>query len=153
MSNAESNHTLSQSTQTMNRHQTNQYQFMKPIKNFPARNQLEHSMMYRNSECHPRRYALVEVNCQVQYFWKSNRIINSFIRQIISYSWHIVCRLKNAVRTGSIHRTQANAGSRYSVKTTSKSVHLFGWNIVHWQTHIHGHTNCSENISSQRFCN
>ena len=52
---------------------------------------------------------------------------------------------------------RASTVSNRIVQTASKSVHPFGWNLVHWQTHTqtdrNTQTNCSENnfITPSRF--
>ena len=52
---------------------------------------------------------------------------------------------------------ETSAISNHLTKTASKSVPLFGWNFVHWQTdslthsHTHAQKNCNENIIPQRF--
>ena len=59
-------------------------------------------------------------------------------------------------KVANINRVQASAVSNHLAKTASKTVHPFGWNFVHWHTHrqtdSHTYTNCSENITPQRFC-
>ena len=53
-----------------------------------------------------------------------------------------------------VTRVWASAGSNHLAKTSSKSVHPFGWNFIHKKCRTHRHTqptNCSENITPPRF--
>ena len=63
------------------------------------------------------------------------------------------CDLDLWPKVTNFNRVWASAVSNHLAKTTSKSVHPFGWNFVHCsltdrQTHTHTHkqTNCNENI-------
>ena len=53
-------------------------------------------------------------------------------------------------------RVRASVISNYLIKIASRSVHLFGWNFIHWQTdrqtdrQTHT-TNCNENVTLPQF--
>ena len=67
------------------------------------------------------------------------------------------CDLDLWPKVNNFDRVWDSVVSSHLAKTASKSVHSFGWNLVHknsWtHTHRHTHTqtNCSENITPPRF--